>query len=67
MNAVYDLVRRSTGAVVCSFPDGGRHIVTTENGLLSVRPLLVEETVFTPASMIQFLMRCGYQVIPPTA
>ncbi|END1364420.1 hypothetical protein ABLL29_004567 [Salmonella enterica subsp. enterica] len=67
MSEIYDLVRRSTGEIVCSFPDGGRHIVTTENGLFSVRPLLAEETVFTPASMIQFLTRCGYQVTPPTA
>ncbi|RNM43566.1 hypothetical protein, partial [Salmonella enterica] len=44
----YDIVRRSDGCVVFSFPSSGRHLIYRVNGMVSMRPLLDDEEVFTP-------------------
>nr|WP_265463518.1 hypothetical protein [Enterobacter hormaechei] len=62
MNGIYDLVRRSDGKTVASFPNDGRWQVFTKAGVSSVRPLLDDEVLITPAGMIQFLQRLGYRV-----
>ncbi|EOY8656015.1 hypothetical protein RQM28_010635 [Citrobacter freundii] len=62
MNDIYDLVRRADGQTVASLPNNGRWQVYTNGGIASARPLLDEEILITPAGMIQFLQRCGYQV-----
>lgn len=67
MNNVYDLVRQSDGKNVFSFPAGGRYLVDTSNGLQSMRPLMDDEIIFTVDSAAHFLMKIGYQVIPPAA
>lgn len=62
MNDIYDLVRRTDGQTVASFSNNGRWQVYTNGGIASTRPLLDDEILITPAGMIQFLQRCGYQV-----
>nr|WP_322349209.1 hypothetical protein [Salmonella enterica] len=42
----YDIVRRSDGCVVFSFPSSGRHLIYRVNGMVSMRPLLDDEEVF---------------------
>lgn len=61
----YDIVRRSDGRVVASFGSEGRHLIYRQNGLISLRPMLEDELVFTPRAMVRFLNRCGYTVSPP--
>lgn len=65
MNSIYDLVRRCDGKTVASFPGDGRWQVFTNAGMTSVRPLLEEEVLITPAGMVQFLQRLGYRVTNP--
>ncbi|MHB7006555.1 hypothetical protein ACYCHM_18055 [Klebsiella pneumoniae] len=67
MADAYDLVRRTDGKVVYSFPAGGRYLVDTSNGIQSMRPLMEDEIIFTVESAARFLLKIGYQVIPPTA
>ncbi|EOG2202082.1 MULTISPECIES: hypothetical protein [Klebsiella pneumoniae complex] len=67
MNEIYDLVRRADGKTVYSFPIGGRYLVDTSNGIQSMRPLMEDEIIFTAESAARFLLKIGYQVIPPTA
>nr|ELS4523922.1 hypothetical protein [Enterobacter hormaechei] len=62
MNDIYDLVRRADGKKVASFPNNDRWQIYINGGIASARPLLDEEILITPAGMIQFLQRCGYQV-----
>lgn len=63
-DSYYDLVKRSTGEVVCSIRAAERYLVYTTNGLTSIRPLLEDEIIFTPSAMIHFLQRAGYRVSP---
>lgn len=44
----YDIVRRSDGCVVFSFPSSGRHLIYRVNGMVSMRPLLDDEEVLLP-------------------
>ncbi|WP_410739041.1 hypothetical protein [Citrobacter sedlakii] len=62
----YDIVRRSDGCVLFSFPSSGRHLIYRVNGIVSMRPLLDDEEVFTPNSFVQFIRRLGYRVTPPS-
>jgi hypothetical protein len=59
---IYDLVRRSDGETIYSFPAGGRWQLYTANGIVSARPLADDEIIMTPASMVQLLRRIGYCV-----
>ena len=61
-----DIVRRSDGCVVFSFPSSGRHLIYRVNGMVSMRPLLDDEEVFTPNGFMQFIHRLGYRVTPPS-
>ena len=61
----YDIVRRSDGRVMSSFCGERRHLVYRQNGIISLRPMLEEELVFTHSSMVKFLKRCGYGITPP--
>ncbi|EOZ4486229.1 TPA: hypothetical protein G8M18_001946 [Salmonella enterica] len=65
MNNIYDLVRRADGKTVYSFPAGGRYLVDTSNGIQSMRPLLDDEIIASPATMAQLLIRLGYRITPP--
>ncbi|HDU1487528.1 TPA: hypothetical protein REW11_004620 [Klebsiella pneumoniae] len=67
MKEIYDLVRRADGKTMYSFPVGGRYLVDTSNGIQSMRPLMEDEIIFTVESAASFLLKIGYQVIPPTA
>ncbi|EAR2001550.1 hypothetical protein ACFK06_003255 [Salmonella enterica] len=67
MSDIYDLVRRSDGETVFSFPAGGRYLVDNSNGIQSMRPLMDDEIIFTVESAARFLLKIGYQVIPPAA
>lgn len=62
----YDVVRRTDGAVICSFPAGDRFLVYRSGGLISMRPLLDEEIIFTPNAVVQFLMGLGYRIDGPS-
>ncbi|MBL5928543.1 hypothetical protein [Lelliottia amnigena] len=62
----YDVVRRADKAVIYSFPAEGRYLVYRVNGLVSLRPLLDDEEVFTLNGFMQFATRLGYRVIPPS-
>ncbi|EMC8498182.1 hypothetical protein WJG54_002940 [Klebsiella pneumoniae] len=66
MDDAYDLVRRADGKTVYSFPVGGRYLVDTSSGIQSMRPLIEDEIIFTVESAARFLLKIGYQVIPPT-
>ncbi|MEA4549804.1 hypothetical protein VBR30_17225 [Klebsiella pneumoniae] len=62
----YDVVRRSDGAIICSFPAKGRHLIYRVNGIISMRPLLPEEEIFTLNGFMKFAERLGYRVLPPS-
>ncbi|MHA0878897.1 hypothetical protein [Enterobacter cloacae] len=62
----YDIVRRSDGCVVFSFPSSGRHLIYRVNGIVSLRPLLEEEEIFTLNGFMQFAKRLGYRITPPS-
>ena len=62
----YDVVRRDDQTVVYSFPADGRYLVYRLNGLVSFRPLLDEEEIFTLNGFMQFATRLGYLVTPPS-
>ena len=62
----YDVVRRSDGAIVCSFPAEGRHLIYRANGIISMRPLLPDEEIFTLNGFMKFAERLGYRVFPPS-
>ncbi|EBH8909651.1 hypothetical protein J5048_004903 [Salmonella enterica] len=62
----YDIVRRADGCVVFSFPSSGRHLIYRVNGMVSMRPLLDDEEVFTPNGFMHFIRRLGYRVTPPS-
>ena len=62
----YDVVRRNDGSVVCSFPAGDRFLIYRSGGLISMRPLLDEEIVFTPTAVVQFLTSIGYRIEKPS-
>lgn len=62
----YDVVRRTDGAVVCSFPSSGRHLVYRTNGVISMRPLLPDEEIFTLNGFMRLAERLGYRVLPPS-
>ena len=62
----YDVVRRDDQVVVYSFPTNGRYLMYRRNGLVSFRPLLEEEEIFTLNGFMQFADRIGYRVIPPS-
>lgn len=62
----YDVVRREDQAVVYSFHGEGRYLVYRTNGMISLRPLLDDEEIFTLNGFMQFATRLGYQVIPPS-
>jgi len=61
----YDVVRRVDGVVMCSFPAGDRFLVYRSGGLISMRPLLDEEIIFTPNAVVQFLTSLGYRIDGP--
>ncbi|ECO0583387.1 hypothetical protein AHR24_01445 [Salmonella enterica subsp. diarizonae] len=65
MIEAYDLVRRSDGETVFSFPAGGCYQVYTTNGIASMRQMLDNEITATPATLAQLLIRLGYRVTPP--
>lgn len=58
----YDVVRRTDGTVICSFPGGDRFLVYRSGGLISMRPLLDEEIIFTPNAVVQFLTGLGCRI-----
>nr|WP_247609041.1 hypothetical protein [Enterobacter ludwigii] len=62
----YDVVRRADKAVIYSFPAEGRYLVYRVNGIVSLRPLLEEEEIFTLNGFMQFAKRLGYRVSPPS-
>lgn len=62
----YDIVRRSDGCVMFSFPSSGRHLIYRVNGMVSMRPLLDDEEVFTPNGFVHFIRRLGYRVTLPS-
>jgi len=62
----YDVVRRDDQVVVFSFPTDGRYLIYRSNGLVSCRPMLEEEEIFTLNGFMQFATRLGYRVIPPS-
>ncbi|WP_238084494.1 hypothetical protein [Pseudescherichia vulneris] len=62
----YDVVRRTDGTVMCSFPAGDRFLVYRSGGLISMRPLLDEEIIFTPNAVVQFLTGLGYRIDGPS-
>ena len=62
----YDVVRRTDGTVICSFPAGDRFLVYRSGGLISMRPLLDEEIIFTPNAVVQFLTCLGYRIDGPS-
>lgn len=62
----YDVVRRADGAVLCSFPAGDRFLIYKSGGLISMRPLLDDEIVFTPTAVVQFLTDLGYRIQRPS-
>nr|WP_072205589.1 hypothetical protein [Klebsiella aerogenes] len=64
--AWYDVVRRTDGVVICSFPSTGRHLVYRSDGIISMRPLLPEEEIFTLNGFMRFAERLGYRVTPPS-
>ncbi|ELX6092045.1 hypothetical protein SJ371_004511 [Salmonella enterica] len=65
-NGWYDIVRRSDGCIVFSFPSSGKYLIYRVNGIVSMRPLLDDEEVFTPNGFVQFIRRLGYRVTPPS-
>ncbi|MDE1571792.1 hypothetical protein PWK01_02775 [Klebsiella pneumoniae] len=62
----YDIVRRSDGVIMGSIPAGDNHLVYSKNGLVSLRPLLDDESVFNLSTMTAFLRRLGYHISPST-
>lgn len=62
----YDVVRRADKAVIYSFPAEGRYLVYRVNGIVSLRPLLEEEEIFTLNGFMQFAKRLGYRITPPS-
>lgn len=62
----YDVVRRDDQSVVYSFQSEGRYLIYRANGVISLRPLLEEEQIFTLNGFMQFATRLGYQVIQPS-
>lgn len=62
----YDVVRRSDGAILFSFPSAGRHLIYRVNGVVSMRPLLPEEEIFTLNGFMRFVERLGYRIITPS-
>ncbi|MCM7766337.1 MULTISPECIES: hypothetical protein [Enterobacter] len=56
----YDVVRRADKAVIYSFPAEGRYLVYRVNGIVSLRPLLEEEEIFTLNGFMQFAKRLGF-------
>lgn len=62
----YDVVRRADNAVIYSFPAEGRYLVYRVNGIVSLRPLLEEEEIFTLNGFMQFAKRLGYRITPPS-
>ncbi|WP_449576164.1 hypothetical protein [Lelliottia nimipressuralis] len=62
----YDVVRRADKEVIYSFPAYGRYLVYRVNGLVSLRPLLEDEEIFTLNGFMQFATRLGYRLIPPS-
>ncbi|ENZ8573413.1 TPA: hypothetical protein ACQ82E_003454 [Klebsiella pneumoniae] len=65
-NSWFDIVRRSDGFIVASFPAERRHLVYRVNGVVSVRPLLSDEEVFTLNGFMRFAAELGYRIIPPS-
>jgi hypothetical protein len=62
----YDVVRRADKVVIYSFPADGRYLVYRVNGLVSLRPLLEDEEIFTLNGFMQFATRLGYRVLSPS-
>jgi hypothetical protein len=58
----YDVVRRADKAVIYSFPVEGRYLVYRVNGIVSLRPLLEEEEIFTFNGFMQFAKRLGTEL-----
>ncbi|WP_454779295.1 hypothetical protein [Klebsiella michiganensis] len=65
-NSWFDIVRRSDGKVVCSFPSAGKHLMYRDNGIVSMRPLLPDEVIFTLNGFMKFAEKLGYRIIPPS-
>ena len=62
----YDVVRRSDGTIICSFPAEGRHLIYRVIGIICMGRLLREEEVFTLYGFMIFAVRLGYRVLPPS-
>jgi len=62
----YDIIRRSDGKVMGSMPLDRGYLVYRTNGLVSLRPLMNYEFVFTPSSAARFLTSIGYHVSHPS-
>ncbi|MCJ6067623.1 hypothetical protein [Klebsiella variicola] len=65
-NSWFDIVRRSDGFIVASFPAERRHLVYRVNGVVSIRPLLPDEETFTLNGFMRFAEKLGYRIIPPS-
>lgn len=61
----YDIVRRSDGYIAYSIPISGRYLIYRINGIVSMRPLLEDEEIFTFNSFMQILCSLGYHITPP--
>ncbi|HAT2600452.1 TPA: hypothetical protein JD836_19630 [Citrobacter freundii] len=61
---IFDVVRRSDGMVMNHIYPGNRYMAYTQNGLVSVRPLMADEIVGTPKLFEQMLERAGYDLTP---
>lgn len=62
----FDIVRRSDGCIVASFPAERSHLIYRVNGVVSIRPLLPDEEIFTLNGFMRFAEKLGYRIIPPS-
>lgn len=44
----------------------GRHLIYRANGVVSMRPLLPDEEIFTLNGFMRFAERLGYRIITPS-
>ncbi|HBQ5958251.1 TPA: hypothetical protein L7639_004071 [Klebsiella pneumoniae subsp. pneumoniae] len=59
-------MRRTDGAIIYSFPAEGRHLLYKINGVVSVRPMLSDEEIFTLNGFMRLAEKLGYRIIPPS-
>lgn len=62
----YDIIRRSDGRLMGSMPLERRYLVYCQNGMVSCRPLMEDEGIFSLSSGTRFLRRLGYRITQPS-